>query len=280
MSLIVPPWYFANETDNLAAVTPHVTDPGMAITPGTSNADGTAVTLLSALTHDVHYLSVGLAGFFVSIAAHYSLCDILIDPAGGTAWSTLVEDLVCGFTWNGNVTLFYHFPIYIPAGTSIGAQARTSHTVASAVAKVLVYARGNPSNPGIWWCGSGVETLGVTAASSIGTSLTPGNSGTWGSWTSIGSPTTRRYGTVSIGANGTDAGASGLGYHLQIGYGSVVLPGSPTIWRGVSGSESGDQIDVGPIQCDIPDGTQMQARATCSGTAEVWAGGVAIYGVY
>lgn len=276
-------WYFANETDNYTG-TPAAAF-GTSVTPGTSNADGTSVTLLSALGHDVHYLVVGLSGFLVSTAAHYCLLDILQDPTGGTTWASLADDLVCGYTNAAGTapavaTLWYHFPVFIKSGTSLGSRARTSHT-STVAGKVSIFAYGNPSRPDAWWCGQGIETLGVTAASSIGTSITPGNTGTYGSWTNIGGTSNARYGAVQWGLNGTDATAANNGYYFQIGYGSNILPGASTGYSVITTIEQSAFLRPdGPIWCDIASGTQFQMRGTANGTAEIWAGGAAIYGVY
>lgn len=283
--LTLPPWYFASETDNYTG-TPD-TNAGTAITAGTSNNDGSSVAVLTAIAHEVQYLEIGLSGFFVAAAAHYCLVDILIDPAGGSSWAStpLIDNLVCGYTVAGGLTaaagLWYHFPLYVPSGASLGARARTSHTATGANERVHMRAYGNPSRPDVWWCGSKVETLGVTEASSIGTSHTPGNSGTYSSWANIGATISGRYGAVQFGTNGTDATAANISYYWQLGYGGNRLPGSPTHWHGLGTSEMGGHNWMrGPIWCDIPAGTQMQIRATSNGTSEVFAGGVAIYGVY
>jgi hypothetical protein len=284
MGLIVEPWYFANYVDNLGSP-PSLTVPGVNVVPGTSNADGTAVALLAAdLEFDVHYLVVGFAGFNTSIAALYCLADILVDPAGGTAWKSLIDDLVIGYTdtLTTNITFshWYHFPIFIESGSALGCRARTSHTAAPAGGRVLVYAYGNPSRPDAWWCGSGVETLGVTAASSIGTSVTPGNTGVMGSWTTIGT-STARYGAIEWGGNGTDATATSIQYYFQVGYNNVQIPGAPTksIFMGTAETYR-ESACPGPSWCDIPSGTAIKVRGTGSGTSEIWAGGFAVYGVY
>lgn len=281
MSLIIPPWTFANEVDN-ATGTP-TTNWGTTVTPGTSNADGTEATLLSALAFDVHYLAVGFSGYHIGSAAEYALADILLDPAGGTSWRAFIDDLLVGFScdaFNSNSRIWYHFPIFIKAGTSIGSRARTSHTVAAANPRVAIYALGNPSRPEMWWCGSAVETLGVTAASSIGTSVTPGNTGAFGAWANIGVVTSGRYGSIQMGWNGTDANVSALSYHFQIGYNNMPLPGCREFYVATEATERTWAGLPGPIWCDIPQGEQMQIRGTASGTAEIWAGGLALYGVY
>jgi hypothetical protein len=230
----------------------------------------------------VHYIAVGFSGYTVSGSAEYCLADILVDPAGGTAWRSFINDLLCGYsnTKANQQSCWYHFPIFIKSGNSIGCRVRTSHTVAAANPRVVIYVMGNPSRPGQWWCGGTVETLGVTAATSTGTSVTPGNTGALGNWANIGAVTSGRYGAIQIGWNGTDATAAALLYHFEIGYNKMRLAGSPTTRLDVTTGELLTSLPNGPIWCDIPQGTQMQIRGTASGTAEVWAGGLALYGVY
>lgn len=282
MSLILPPWYFANAVDNITG-TPVANDFGTAFTAGANNADGAAVSVLSALAFDVHYLIVGIAGINTTATDTNALMDVLIDPAGGTSWASLIDDLVCGMTpiigTLRGMNRWYHFPVFIPSGAALGVQARNASAGAITSGRVTLKAFGNPSRPEMWWCGSKVESLGITAASSKGTNVTPGDTGAAGTWTTIGT-TTGDYGAVQFGVNGSDSGAVARGYIWQIGYSSVQLPGSPNFYYGMSASEEStaqegfNQL----IPCSIPNGTVMQARATCSGTNEVF--NAAIYGVY
>jgi hypothetical protein len=277
MSLATSPWVFARCTTNFPAA-PSATA-GTAFTAGASGVDGTAVALLSALTHDVHFLRIRVGAVNLSGANCNAAGDLLVDPAGGTSWSALINDLACGFTHAvsvaGSFDQVYEFPIYIPAGTSIGWRAKTAHTIDIA-GVVLVEAYGEPANPAMWWCGQGVETLGI--ADSAGTSIASGNTGEWGSWTSVGSPTTRLYKAVQLGINGSDAGALQVFYYFQLGYGSTQLPGMPNLWLVMTTAENGSRISSGLVTCSIPAGTQLQARGMCSGTAEPIF--VAAYGIY
>lgn len=280
MALVLPPWYFAYCTDNHPN-TPSSSSPGTACTPGTSNADGTPVSLISAIAHDVHKIVVHVTNTNTSTAARYQLMDILIDPAGGTSWASWIEDLVCGFlpanATGVNSGAYYAFPVYLPAGCSIGTQMRTSHTVASA-ARVSIWAFGEPSRPDMWWCGQGVETLGVTAATSRGTVVTPGNSSAYGSWATIGT-STYRYGAIQLGTNGTDSSSTAVNYAFQAGIGNQPLPGWPIDIRGMGTTEVGAWMNSGQvINCDIAAGSSLEVRGKSSGTAEAW--DCALYGVY
>jgi hypothetical protein len=153
---------------------------GTDITCGASSADGTAVTLLPALAHDCEYLWLGICGTGVTGgAANNSLMDLLIDPAGGTSWTSIIDDLLVGHA-NGNSTYFtgssssmpleYHFPLWLPAGASIGARIRMQNT-GSPIAlptftRVMAQVCGGNKNPASWWCGQKVETVGTMVPSS------------------------------------------------------------------------------------------------------------------
>lgn len=278
-----PPWSFADYTSNLTGTPPAATV-GTNFTAGANNTDGSAVSVLSALGHDVHYLVVGIGGISASAANHNALMDVLADPAGGTSWGSFIDDLMAGFTpipTAGTIGIqsWYHFPIYIPAGTSLGVQARSANATAATAGRVVMYAYGNPSRPEMWWCGSKVESLGVNASSSLGTAVTAGNSGSWGSWTNIGT-SGYEYGAVQFGLNGTDGASAAVGYYWQIGYGSNQLPGSPDFYASVSTAESAARTGFcQPIFCNAPASTTWQTRGKCSGTSEPSAN-MGIYGVY
>jgi hypothetical protein len=282
MALILPPWYFADQVDNLTGTPSSSLPTPTGFTANANNADGTAVSVLSALAFDAHYLIVGISGIVGSSVNSQCLLDILADPAGGTSWANLINDLTCGFTLANSatqgMTTFYCFPLFIKSGTSLGVQARTRHTSNLTNGRVAMWAYGNPSRPEMWWCGSKVESLGINAATSQGTDVTAGNSGAWGSWTNIGT-SSQRYGAIQLGLNGSDATAAGAGYYWQIGAGSNKLAGSPTFYNACSTSESNNKAGWNhPIFCDIPASTAIQARGMCSTTAEVF--NLAAYGVY
>lgn len=272
---------FARCTDIFTG-TPQAANAGVNFTFGASSADGASVSVLAAVPHDIHYLVIGIAGGNLSGADAQCLFDILVDPAGGSSWSELIDSLIGGFTplpaaGGGWTPSFYHFPLWIKSGSSLGVRGRTKHTAAITTGRIIIWAYGEPNRPEMWWCGSKVESLGINAGTSSGTNVTPGNSGTFGSWADIGGTTSGRFGAIQLGINGSDAAATAVGYHWQIGHGSLKMLGSPTIYSSNGTSETGQRIYSGPIYCDIPAATQMQVRGTCSGTAEVH--NVALYGV-
>lgn len=282
MALIIPPFYFNHCTDTLTGTPTEPYLGAVSFTAGVNNADSTPVTVLSALTHDCHYLIFAICATTAVSVDNKMLVDILIDPAGGTSWSQFISDVVVGGTsalvaGEISYSLYFHFPVFIKSGTSIGLQARWAAATGPAASRIIMYAFGDPSKPEQWWCGTGVESLGITASTSSGTDVTAGNAGAFGSWTDIGT-STAPYGAVQFNCN-IPNNRNALYYHWQIGHNSAVLPGAHTIWKGISSSELCYQINMSRIiWCDIPSGTTMQIRGSCSGTSQTFDFGV--YGVY
>lgn len=275
MALIVPGGpVFAHWSDNFTASTPAVA-PGTAVPAGSTtayvaNEDGDPVGLIGALAHDCEYLVIAAHNGNVNGGNTSTLLDILVDPAGGTSWSEFIADLLIGYSIaiasSAGVSRMYHFPVWLPAGTAIGARARGAHS-ALVTPSIVAYAAGGNKNPASWWCGQKVETVGTfDAANSRGQAHTPGNTGTYSSWTSLGSPVAARGGAVqyAVQAEGDNSLAQRT-YHFQFGAGSS--PIGPTINSMTGTSEQAMQFFPGPIFCDIAAGTQMQVRATCNSTA-------------
>jgi hypothetical protein len=283
MALILPGGpAFTSVVDNLTGTAPQAV-PGTNFTAAANNADGTAVAVLGALAFDVHYLVIGIGGITLTGANSQALLDVLNDPAGGTAWVSLIDDLVCGFTPipaggpNASIQTYYHFPLFVRAGNTIGVRCRTLHTVDITTGRVIIWAYGNPTRPEMWWCGQKVESLGINAASSSGTAVTPGNSGADGTWTTIG-VSTGKYSALQLGLNGSDGTALAIGYYWQVGVGSQRLPGFPTLYGATTTAECTSRSGFCmPMWCDVPSGSTLQVRGSASGTGEIY--NLAIYGV-
>jgi hypothetical protein len=237
---------------------------------GSANTDGSTATLITNVTHDVEYMVMcfyagNTTGNEVNI-----LADIMVDPAGGTTWETapLIDDLLCGFTSAiANVTVpacWYHFPIWVKSGTSFGCRIRSS--VASETVAANIFLLGGNANPGSWWCGTGVETIGINAASSAGTDHTAGNSDVFSSWTNFGSTLSKPCGALQWGVQGVTSATNALGYHFEFGVGSTRI--GPPIYKAFTTAELGASVPWMPIFASHPTGTQFQVRGKCSGTAQ------------
>lgn len=257
-----------------------LTNSGIAVASGGSaNADGTVVQLLPALTHDVHRITISLSASGASTVDTSMLLDIVTDPAGGTSWGGFIDDLICGYldtTSAGGAPagLIYEFPIYIKAGTSIGGRLRCA--TASRAVEVNMEVQGCPTRPELWWCGQGVESLGIDAANSTGTQITPAN-GSFSTFASIGT-TTRRYGAIQVGIQGEGASFTGRGFYVQIGAGGSVLPGTDRFMVAAQSTELIGRFNTGLLWCSVPAGTALEARARSNATTDNLR--VGIYGVY
>jgi hypothetical protein len=281
MSLIVPPWYW-NYCTTTADQNPQAATDGVAFTAGANDADAAAVTVLSALAHDVHYIEILFAGIVSATNNVNALADLLVDPAGGTTWSELIDSLPCGFSvatiGERGYPIGYRFPLYIPSGSSLGVRARTRHTADITTGQVAINAFGDPSRPDAWWCGRSVETLGASAATSSGTAHTPGASNAFSAWATIGT-STGRYGAIQLGFGGTDAAAAAAGVRWQIGVGSSKLPGTPDQHVCITTNETAARYFNGWIPCDIPSGSAVQVRAASSAASPEAATNVTLHGV-
>ena len=234
----------------------------------TANAKGTAVQVWagSSITEDVYSVSVNICNPTVTGLRFF--VDLLIDPAGGTSWTTLISNLAAN-TPNGNWSggCFYLFPIYIKAGTSIGFQCSCS--TANSTIRVNVHLQGKPSRPDLVNVGSSVQTLGASLATTEGAAWTPGTQ-TMGSYTASLGTLTKNSWWWQCGILINDATQTQLvlGANVEAGDASNKLkcgdaflhwePGTAE----VAGKASIPQSGL-PIR-NIPSGSNVYVRGWCS----------------
>jgi hypothetical protein len=285
MGLIIPDgpdWQAYSNNLSATPTQPGTASPGTAVTSSaTANTDGSDVSLMT-FDYDVELLEIIINRPWTT-GESSALLDILIDPSGGTSWLTspLITDLLCGnsrHTAGQSAAQYYLFPLRIPSGAAIGARIRD--VVASALpAHVAVHAYGRPANPGMWWAGQGVESIGIDAANSHGTSHTPGNSGSYSSWTNFGSPITRNAKAVVWATQGQPSGVfTDHGYYIEFGIGGNRI-GPVLVFQGGS-AETVQKFGTAFGYKNIPSGTQLQVRGTGSGPTAAPSVSLAAYLVY
>lgn len=140
-----------------------------------ANTKGTPVQLLSALADDCFYLDIIFTRSNTNAQVRSFLCDILYDPAGGTNWQVLIPNLLVFQPTLAYGGYRYAFPIFIPAGSTVGVQVQCN-TGATTGLRCAVRAYGKPSNPELVKYGTKVQALGADTATSLGASVTPGTS--------------------------------------------------------------------------------------------------------
>lgn len=209
------------------------------------------------------------------------ILDIGVDAAGGTSYTALVSNLLCGYAddWNAGVgrggARRYFVPVKITSGSAVAIRGRTvegSNQDGSIKVQLLGGATGTP------YGGASVETLGVTESTSKGTSVTPGAATTWGSWTNIGSTLSANAQAFVVGVQ--PAGATVVNrcaYQLQIGVSSSAISQTFTL-QGTTEECVDGPFPVMPAYYYVASGSQMQVRMRgTSGSTQAF--DVALYAV-
>lgn len=266
---------------------------GTAITPGTSNAYGSYTSVMSGatLTDDAFLIEVIISTAFVSASDRGMLVTIGFDPAGGTSFGGLggvtgneISDLLCssayywfqyGAAGGGHR---FRFPVFIKAGTSIGAKAQTNSATAGNV-DVAVVAYCKPSHPELIRAGSFVRTFGANTTTTDGVSVTPGQASE-GSWTEIGTAADDLwYLETGIGARSSAQADSAVHTDISIGDATNKRVIAPNLYTLVTSSEATCRSD-GPAgaHAAIKSGDKIYARSQASTNLPVGFS-IACYGV-
>lgn len=175
-------WKFSNYT------VPSAT-PGTSVVPGASNAEGAWTQVASAanMAFDSQLMFIAVGGGNTSAGQKDHLLDIGVDPAGGTSYTAVISNLVCGQT-QAVTTAFdeFVFPFFIKAGSSVAVRVQGNNATAGTVRVVATF-YGRPTSPEMVPYGTVSQTLG-TITGSAGTTVAPGNAAE-GTWTSLGTTT-------------------------------------------------------------------------------------------
>ena len=256
---------------------------GTSLTAGgsahTKNATPTQLIAGSSITTDIYGLSIRFQNGFLAANARRFLTDIYVDPAGGTSWEAAprIANLVtncCSMTQGGTE---YFFPLYIPAGYSIGATCQSE--TASATIRIAVRAFMGPDTPWAHFCGTRVKTFGATTASTSGTAFTPGASGAKGSYSSSLGTTTDELWWWQLGVVSTDGSQTAVQYFMDLAFGDAsnkYLAVMDAMHINIGTGEVAGYPKAGG--CGLPwrraaSGSFIYVRGACIGTADSsWSG--------
>lgn len=178
----------------------------------------TYATLVTAanITTDIFWVELIFSNAFLAATTRNLLVNIGVDTAGGTSFTTLIPSLMAGHAGSmivgGGIT--YNFPLYIPAGSSIGIQA--SGTTAFAF-NTAIKLYGRPSSPDSINVGSYVVNYGTVAATATGAAVTLGTTAE-GNYATVAT-TTRNHWWWQMGHTivDTNIAAAGLSFDLAAG---------------------------------------------------------------
>lgn len=192
---------------------------GAAMTAGAVHTKGSYVTLIGTPTaYDSYGILINANSLAGTTSSRQALMDIGVDQAGGTSFTDTIPNLYItnASPYNvGSGGVWYYFPLFIPAGSTIGA--RFQCAVASATARVRVILYGRPVNPSSVRFGTHVEAIGDDTATSAGVTVTPGTTAE-GAWASIGSPARSVWWwQLGFGQNDTTTGAAAIHVDLSAG---------------------------------------------------------------
>jgi hypothetical protein len=256
-------WNFCNQT------TP-TTSPGTNVTPGASNAEGawTSICTGAQLVHDCYTILFYVNSGFTAAASKMHLLDIGADPAGGTSYTALVENIQVGSSGSGAaVGLYFCVPIFIPKASQVAVRIQGQNATAGTV-RVMATLLGRPVRPEFAQKLQSAETVG-TITTSRGVVVTPGLSGAEGAWTLIGATTFPwRYCLPTLQID--DATASAQAIWLDAAYGDAtnkVIVAEHINYLNPSTSEQmsgGPGLNPPDLWCDIPTGTNIYARLSTS----------------
>lgn len=243
---------------------------GTNVANGTSNALGSWVQLASSAN-----ISFDVAGFYMQIHSgslsnnsRQQLLDIGIDPSGGSSYTAIISDFVCGMApgLNRAGAKEHFFPLRIPAGASVAARIRGS-LASAANTRIAIKFYGGLSSPGMLRVGTFSETLGATTASSKGTTFTPGNQ-TDGAWVSLGT-TINDLWWWQIGHQIDTTAVTGEYTYIEVAYGDA--SNKTTIFKVMHGGTTTEtcgmalQTQLVPLAayCPVKAGTNIYIRGHC-----------------
>lgn len=279
--LFVPQQFgFGNRTDNYGA-NPSAT-PGTSVTPGISNAEGSWTQIQGALTYTAFgfWLRISDNAVATPTTGKNFLCDIGVDPAGGSSYTSIIDNIVCGSA--GPITAagghVFFFPLTIRAGSTIAARIQGSHGTATA-SRVGIRLYGLGQRPEAFARGQYSETIG-TITNSNGVSFTPGNAAD-GSWASLGT-TAKKLWYWNIGYQ-IDNGTITAEYtYIEIAVGDatnkVVI--ARRMHQGTTSEQIGSIVHPSSHVFEsfwpVPAGSTMYIRGRCLNAPDTGYNGVAI----
>jgi hypothetical protein len=241
---------------------------GTTVTTGASTATkGTPAELITTTNFDVFYMRINAWNVASSAVSSRCCLDILV---GASTERVLIPNLCAGEAgiWGtaNSGPKSWEFPLYVPAGTRIAAQAASDRTATGIAVQIFLYG-GDGSPP--FRVGSKVTTYGIGTVPAA-TAFTPGLNGTWGSWAQVTASTTEdHFATVpSWHISNTVIGGRVLGFSAGIGAAAAERQiGEPFSFVTDTTESMGGPFDPMPIFQDIPAGSALSIRGANNGAS-------------
>lgn len=257
---------------NVASITNNAAIGTAISSAGSANTVGTTVELLSAATvaEDVYGILLCFNNGSTSATVKSFLANLVTDPAGGTSWSTVIPNLIANgpglptstTTGSQHPGVWYYFPLFIPAGSSIGCNVQCAAASASINCWITVY--GKPSRPDLLRVGTYVDAFGDTPATSLGTAITPGTTGAEGSYVKLGSDTAKNYWWWQFGYAANDTTQAMVSILADIARGDATTKDLIAENLLVMGNVNEISSVINPMRpdlyCEVPSGIGIYGR--------------------
>ncbi|QEX18489.1 hypothetical protein FRZ44_37960 [Hypericibacter terrae] len=260
-------------TDNFGST---YTDAGLGTSvpgSGVANTKGANTALLAGIAEDCYGIAICFSGLSSSAGIRRSIVDLLIDPAAGagnagSSWSVAIANLYCNnpaFTL-GATGQRYYFPLFLKAGTAIGAALQDVAATAAA-ARVCVRCFGKPTRPELLRVGTKVQTLGATTASTTGVAVTPGTSAKGSYSATLGTTSFDAWWwQLGIGSNDSSMTANSYLWDIAVNATNKIIV-AQDIGYGVVGTVEQawkDAMGCCPPMYDVASGQDVYVRAAAA----------------
>lgn len=229
----------------------------------------------SDLAYDCYGVLIAINNNFASAAGRNTMLNVGVDLAGGTSFTSVIPDLICGSVdsyiaggRSGNGA-WYYFPLFIPAVASVGVQAQG--TVATAFYCGMMFLH-KPLDPSHLRLGSFAEAIGYGTRPN-GTSITPGTTSE-GAWTSLGT-TTKKLWWWQLGMQipSADTTWGGGAMHVDLAVGDASNKDVIIQDMAINFSASEGLMNTNPfvgVERAVPASSTIYARAQFSGTLDTY----------
>jgi len=240
-----------------------VSNPGTAVTTGGSaSTKGTPAELIAASAFDAYWICVVASNYGASATASQGALDILI---GASTEELLIPNLLMGYA--GGISNAHHgpkmwmFPLFIPAGSRLAAQAAGARTATDVQVGIFLY--GGDGGPH-FRCGRKVTTYGMGTVPS-GTTLTPATSGGVDTYVQMTAGTSEDHFAFlpSFQVTG-DTTTNNKSFCVEIGAGAATEETLGQWWFQTDATEGmNGPFPPMPVFADVPAGTRLAMRASC-----------------
>lgn len=260
-------WYYSN-----TLTTRPVAAYGTSCTPNTGNDTYGAWAQIASsanVPYDVYGVQICFNNGASSTIDRRILVNFGIDNAGGTNYTTVIPYLIAGKAYPYTTSpsgIWYYFPLYFKAGSSVAIQATSSNTTTF---NTSVYLFGLPRRPEALRVGSYVDAFGVNILDRTGTVVTAGTTAE-GAWTQLGTATTKSYWWWQIGMGMETPTVNAAVLHADISAGNatnkkILLENQ--LWASSTLEQLGNAPLTQNAYNNVAIGQLIYGRAQTSGTA-------------